>query len=323
MRLATAIRQGLGASWVRVCLLSAGAPAGTGLDGIDAGDSLVPELSMPLVFGGETVGTVECGPRRGGDMYDERDCEVLTTLGRQVALALRNAGLGQELAIRLEELRRRSVELAASRTRLVHAEEAGLRRIERDIHDGVQQQIVALLAKVRLARNYATRDPERAEATLAEVQEDTRHVLQDVRELAQGIHPSILGDRGLVDALQGRLARLPLHISIDADGVARETRFAETIEGAAYFVISEALGNILKHAGAAGARVRLSLSEGCLRVEVADDGRGFDVDRAERHGLRGLADRVEALGGTFEVISDLEHGTCVTATLPAVELSDA
>jgi signal transduction histidine kinase len=323
MRLATAVRQGLGAGWVRVRLLPAGASAGVGLDSIDAWDRSTPELNVPLVFGGETVGSIECGPRRGGDLYDERDCELLTTLGRQAVMAVRNAGLAQELAIRLGELQRQTAELVASRIRLVHAEEAGRRRIERDIHDGVQQQLVALLAKVRLVRNYMQRDPARAESTLVEVQDDARQALQDLRALAQGIHPSVLSDHGLVEALEARLAHLPLEVHLDTQGIARGTRFAEAVEGAAYFVVSEALANILKHAGAGRARVCLVVVDGALRVEVADDGRGFDLDRVERHGLRGLADRIEALGGTFDVISNEEQGTRVTAVLPAIEVARA
>jgi signal transduction histidine kinase len=322
-RSAAAVRQGLGASWVRVRVVSAstgGTPVA--LDGIELADSSPPELTVPLAIGEEPVGSIECGPKRRGGTYDERDHELLTTLGRQTVLALRNASLAQELALRLQELGRQAEELTASRTRLVHAEEAGRRRIERDIHDGVQQQLVALMAKVRLARNRLARDPSRVEAVLVEVQEDARQALQDLRALAQGIHPSILGDRGLVEALEARLGHLPLDVLLETDGVARGTRFAEAIEGAAYFLVSEAVTNTLKHAGAVRAHVRLNWAEGVLGVEVTDDGRGFDADGVERHGLRGLADRIEALGGTFQVESQPEHGTCLVATLPAREVVD-
>src|SRR5438270_7963331 len=133
---------------------------------------------------------------------------------------------------------------------IVQAEEATRRRIERDIHDGIQQQLVALLAKLRLARNQVSRGSDQAAATtLAELQEDTRQALDDLRELARGIHPPVLSDRGLLEAIEARVARLPIEVRIESDGLARGMRLPEAVEGTAYFLACEGLANTLKYSG--------------------------------------------------------------------------
>jgi signal transduction histidine kinase len=205
----------------------------------------------------------------------------------------------------------------------VQAEEAGRRRIERDIHDGVQQELVALLAKARLARNQLARDPALAAATLAELQADARQALEDLRELAHGIHPPVLSDRGLLEAIEAQTARLPVPVHIDADGVGRGTRYAAEIEGAAYFLVCEGLANALKHAAATRIEVRLAVLPDGLRVEVADDGRGFEPSGVAGSGLRGLADRIEALGGYLEIVSRPAGGTRLIALLPTRALVHA
>src|SRR2546428_13055692 len=164
------------------------------------------------------------GPKRDG-AFSTQDQELLTAIGFQGALAIRNAALTAELAERLAEIEHQTQELTASRTRLVQAEEAGRRRIERDIHDGVQQEVVALLAKARLARNQLARDPSLVEATLAELQLDTRQALEGLRELAHGIHPPVLTDRGLLEAIEGQLTRLPVPVYVEADGLGRDSRY--------------------------------------------------------------------------------------------------
>ncbi len=191
----------------------------------------------------------------------------------------------------------------------MQAEEAERRRIERNIHDGVQQEIVALLAKLGLARNQLRRDPEVADATLAEIQEDARQALEDLRELARGIHPPVLSDRGLLEAIEARAARLPLGVTIESDRALRGRRYAEPIEGAAYFLVCEALANVLKHASAQHATVRLTHGDGRLLVEVIDDGTGFTLNGASGSGLRGLTDRIDALGGGLRITSGPGEGT--------------
>lgn len=300
---ADAVRKVLGVAWTRVSLGDAVAVAGTG-EGPAA-------LSGALAHDDEVLGRIECGPKLRG-RFTEADRELLRALGRQAAVAFRTSRLAAELALRLDEL-------AASRARIVQAQEVERRRVERDIHDGVQQQVVALIAKLRLTRNRLARDPANADVMLAELQEDARLALEDLRELAKGIHPAVLSDRGLIDAIEARAARLPIGVTIDTDGLARGARYPTDIESAAYFVVSEGLANVLKHASAARATVRLSRTTDALRVEIADEGRGFAPDEVPRSGLIGLQDRVEALGGRLEVLSAPGAGARLVARLPARE----
>jgi signal transduction histidine kinase len=304
---ATNVRVGLDAEWVRVVAGSADrrplAAAGVGLD-----EPAAPDLEVPLVHGAERIGAIECGRKRDG-RYTESDRELLETLGRQAALAIRNSQLTRELSYRLDEL-------DASRARLVHAEEASRRRLERDIHDGVQQQLAALLARLGLARNQLKRDPQLAMATLEEAHHDGRRALESLQELARGIHPPLLTDHGLLPAVEERAARLPIAAEIVADGLGGGRRFPSDVEGAAYFFCCEAFGNVLKHARASRISVRFGVGARHLCVEVADDGRGFAPDRVDRRGLRGLQDRIEALGGSIDVVSRPGRGTTVRAELP-------
>lgn len=341
-RVAATIRQGLDVRWVRISLYGEGAALEpVGADGIEPGSELTPTAAAPLLYGAEAIGWIQCGPKAEG-RFGTKDQDLLETLGRQAALAIRNSRLATELANRLEEIRRQAQELTASRTRIVQAEEAERRRIERNIHDGVQQEIVALLAKLRLARNQLRRDPEVADATLAELQEEARQALEDLRELARGIHPPVLSDRGLVEAIEARAARLPLGITIEADRGLRGRRYAQEIEGAAYFLVCEALANVLKHASARHVAVRLSDDDGprpqkvgphprgmgLLRIEVVDDGVGFSPNGTSSPtgevttGLRGLTDRTEALGGSLQIISRPGAGTRLVAHLPSRERSN-
>lgn len=205
-------------------------------------------------------------------------------MARQAALAVRNARLTSELGERLSEVSRQAEELRTSRTRIVQAAETERRRIERDIHDGIQQEIVALMARIELARTQLALDPDAVEKTLADARGLIHQTQADLRELARGIHPAVLGVRGLVEAIAARAARLPLAVDIDA------VRFAPEVEGAAYFVISEALANVMKHAQVARATVRLFVEGGGLRIEVADPGCGFDPGAVEEgSGLEGCA----------------------------------
>ena len=316
-RVAATVREGLGVRWARVAVRRT-APHGSsfeavGADGIAMDEPAEAEADAALVYGQETVGRIECGPKVGGS-WERADQDLLETLGRQAALAIRNSRLAAELSIRLEEL-------AASRIRIIKAEDAERRRIERNIHDGVQQDLVALMAKLGLARTQLGGDPKALDATLARLQEETRLALQELRELARGIHPPVLTDRGLLEAIEGRAARLPLGISIETDRTLQGRRFAEEIEGAAYFLVCEALTNTVKHAAAHQASIHLAAHNGALSVQVSDDGQGFDPRTATRAGLAGLTDRIEALGGTVQIRSQRGRGTTVSATLPTREES--
>jgi signal transduction histidine kinase len=206
-------------------------------------------------------------------------------------------------------------ELAKSRARIVVAQDEERRRIERDIHDGVQQQVVALIAKLRLARNRLGRG-ESADRVLAEVQSDAGELLVDLRELAHGIHPPVLTDGGLVAAVESRAARLPMTVLVRADDALRGSRFDPDVEAAAYFVVCEALTNVVKHAAAHEAAVELAAVDGHLSLVVRDDGAGTAVVNGRGHGLTNLRDRVEALGGRLVIDSRAGAGTSVSAELP-------
>jgi signal transduction histidine kinase len=314
--LATTIRAGLGLRWVRVRLIL---PGDMGADSIavEGEPSGLAAATIPIVHGGVELGAIECGPRAADDgALTPADLELVEGVARQGALAIRNARLAAELQARLEQIREQARLLDESRTRLVQAQGAERRRIERDIHDGAQQGIVSLIARARLARAQLESNPA-AETTLVALQADAERVLGDLRELVGGIHPAVLSDRGLVDAIEERAERLPVPVAIDADAAVRRNRYPDEIESAAFFLVSEAVTNALKHASAQRLDIRLGEREGWLSVEVRDDGAGFDAATATGSGLRGVADRVEAVRGRFWVDTGEGRGTTVGALLPA------
>jgi signal transduction histidine kinase len=225
-------------------------------------------------------------------------------LANASALVVENRRLDAELQARLEDLR-------ASRVRLVNAGDEARRRIERDLHDGAQQRFVALALSLRLARMKVD-DGSEAGALLDAAQEELAAGLRELRELARGIHPAVLTERGLVAAVQSLVSHCAIPVIV---GDLPERRWRPEIEAAAYFVVAEALTNVIRYSGAAEARVEIFERDGHLCVEVADDGAGGA--RADGgSGLRGLADRVAALDGRFGVRSPPGGGTCVTAQLP-------
>lgn len=299
-RLADTVHKGLGAQWVRVIL-----PEAHAVTGEASGE---PALRVPLRRGEEVVGHIECGPKEGG--YEPGDRELLDTLARQAATAIANVRLTARLADKVDEL-------ARSRARIVAAQDSERRRIERNIHDGAQQHVVALIMKLRLARNQVGRGDRSADEVLDELQGDARDLLADLRELAHGIHPPVLSDQGLLVAVQARADRLPLDVRVHADAALQDGRLDADVEGAAYFVICEALTNVVKHAGAHTAGIDLSTKDGRLSVRVRDDGVGLNGNgTGDGVGLTNLRDRVEALGGRLTVHSEPGGGTSVHADLP-------
>lgn len=304
-------REGLGVRWMRIRVDG----VVLAIDGEAPDPRASPALSAALIHAGEHLGEIECGPRVSGRSRASHR-ELLETLARQTALAIHNARLASELGQKLDELKAQAAELAASRLRIVGAHESARRQIERDIHDGAQQELVALIARIGLARTQLGRDPSHLDDTLVDLRSEVRQALANLRQLASGIHSSVLADHGLVEAIEIRSSRLPLGVTIECDAQLRATRFGDEIEGAAYFFVSEALANTLKHASAERARVRILRTEYELQIEVADDGTGFDVQAISGTGLRGLADRIEALGGSVEVDSSPGRGTRLTARLP-------
>jgi signal transduction histidine kinase len=235
----------------------------------------------------------------------EEDAELVAAVGGAAALALENARLDAEL-------RANVVELRASRARIVESADAARRRIERDLHDGAQQQLVAVALALRTARRRLDRDPGTAGELLDAAADDLDAAIGALRDLARGIHPAVLSDRGLASALAALAQRAPLPVELDGcpDG-----RLPEPVEAAAYFVVAESITNVVRYAQATHARVAVTRGDGGLAVEVEDDGIG-GADPGQGSGLRGLADRVAALDGRLEVRSDAGRGTTVRATIP-------
>lgn len=325
-KVAETVRDGLRLQWARVSLEF---PANNDVVretvaavGVVPDDPVRPEKVVALVHAGESLGTIECGPKTTGSFADA-DERLLESLARQSALAFHNGRLAAELTGRLDEIRRQAEELAASRSRIVHAQDVERRRLERNLHDGVQQEILGLLAKLRLARNQLRRDPTLADGTLDELHDDITHTLDSIRELAHGIHPAVLSDQGLVAAIEGQLRRLPGIVSLHVAPHLRGTRFDDEIEAAAYFVVAEAVSNSLKHAKARNRTVRIDHRDAVLSLQIADDGTGFVAGDTAGSGLTGIRDRIEALHGKIHLISAPGRGTTMTAELPATVRSAA
>ena len=309
--LAKAASGGLGVRWTTIRV--------EGQDPVTHGEmssaDAEPSMSATMTYAGELLGEIECGPRRRGRVRPS-DIDTLETLARQAAVTIHNARLASDLRSSVEEVKTQAAALTASRSRLVAAEASARRQIERDIHDGAQQELVALIAKIGLLRNQLGPDSDGLDATFDELQAEAREALENLRRLAAGIHPTELTDHGLVEAIEGRSARLPMGVTITCAPELRSARFDEHIEGAAYFFVSEGLANALKHAGTARARVLIARSTQHLELEVTDDGVGFECNGVTTPGLRGLADRMEALGGGIAVESAPGRGTRLRARLP-------
>jgi signal transduction histidine kinase len=252
----------------------------------------------PIEQGGERVAVIVHDP----SLEDQR--ELVRAVAATAELAFENERLGGELQAKLEEL-------SASRARIVESGDAARRRLERDLHDGAQQRLVSLALSLRILRGRLDGDAE-AVRELESARSELEQALEELRELARGIHPSVLSDRGLDAALDGLADRAPLPVELG--GTVGE-RLPERVESAAYFVVSEALTNVAKYAHATHATVDLTRDDGRLLVEVSDDGVG-GADTAAGSGLRGLLDRVSALGGRLEVDSRPGAGTKVRAEIP-------
>jgi PAS domain S-box-containing protein len=210
------------------------------------------------------------------------------------------------------ELRIRLKELAASRARIVAAGDVERRRLERNLHDGAQQRLVALSLSLRAALTKLDSDPAAARAALADAGEELAVALDELRELARGLHPAVLTRRGLRAAVESLVDRVPVPVEIVETS---DERLPEPVEAAAYYLIAEALTNVTKYAQASRVSVRVKPRDGSVVVEVSDDGIG-GADRANGSGLRGLTDRVEALGGKLEVVSPPGAGTSLRAEIP-------
>jgi signal transduction histidine kinase len=223
----------------------------------------------------------------------------------------RLADFTQLVALALESAEAHD-QLTASRARIVEASVAERRRLERNLHDGAQQRLITLSLHLRMAQECLRQDPAAAESLLEGVGADLKLALEELQELARGLHPAILTDRGILPALQSLANRAPFLVEISAEAPAR---LPEAAEAAIYYVVAESLTNAAKHSGASEACVTLSSTADQVSVEIRDNGSG-GLDLSKGTGVRGLADRVEALGGTLKLESDPDHGTVIQAKLP-------
>ncbi len=262
--------------------------------------SAPPDDRVEVSHHGETLGELSVR-MPANDPMNPAKRKLVEDLASQAGLVLRNVRLIQELR--------------ASRQRLVAAQDEERRKIERNIHDGAQQQLVALAVKQRIAASVVGRDDERARGILEELQSETQQALEDLRDLARGVYPPLLADRGLAEALQAQARKSAVPVDVMADGIGR---FPQEIEAAVYFSCLEAMQNVAKYAVASGAVIRLANVGDELTFEVEDDGGGFDTSSTGYGtGLQGMADRLDALGGTLEVRSAPGEGTAVTGRVPS------
>jgi signal transduction histidine kinase len=248
---------------------------------------------------GELLGALSLRMPASDPMSPSKE-KLVRDLAAQAGMVLRNVRL-------VEDLR-------TSRQRLVAAQDQERRRLERNIHDGAQQQLVALAVKARLAGQLAERDPGKTAELLGQIEAETQSALEDLRDLARGIYPPLLADQGLVAALQAQSRKSRLGVEVDGNGLGR---FTAEIEATVYFCTLEALQNVAKYADAAHTVVHLARSNGDLSFEVVDDGRGFDPHGvAGGSGLQGMADRLAAVGGSLEIRSAPGRGTTVAGHVP-------
>jgi signal transduction histidine kinase len=266
--------------------------------------------AVAVRHGDELLGAITLQKPKNEPVAAAED-KLLEHLASQAGLVLRNVRLTAELQARIDDLR-------ASRRRLVQAQDTERQRIERNLHDGAQQQLVALNVQLTLLEDAADKPGEVRELT-GELRTGLRAALDDLRALARGIYPPLLADQGLSAALHAQAGKAPLPVRIEADGIGRYPREAEA---AAYFCILEALQNVAKYAHASRATIALSCPDGHLGFTVTDNGDGFDPAKATHGtGLQGMADRLAAVGGTLRVEAAPGSGTTVSGTLPVAELA--
>jgi signal transduction histidine kinase len=276
-----------------------GLPAPVRADGGQTPEFADATTSIPVKHRGEQLGmlTVVKPPN---EPLTPVERTLVTDLAGQAALLLYNSRL-------FEDLR-------ASRQRLVVAQDEERRRLERNLHDGAQQQLVALAVQARMAESLAGTDPNRQRELLRQVQQGIQDTLEDLRDLARGIYPPLLADKGLASAIEAQSRKVPMHVSVETDGIGR---YPQEVEATVYFCVLEALQNASKYAKAAEVSVRLWRDDEDLLFAVTDDGRGFDPRTTPLGtGMRNMSDRLAAVGGSLEVQSQAEGGTIVSGRIP-------
>jgi signal transduction histidine kinase len=271
---------------------------------IQVADNQLPQLegissAAAVKHDGELLGALTITKSRSNPVTPI-EAGLLTDLANQAGLVLRNARL-------IEDLR-------MSRRRIVAAQDARAKALERNIHDGAQQQLVALAVKAGLAERSVGRDDDRARQLLVDLRTEAQEALQSLRDLAHGIFPPLLAEKGLVAAIESQARKAAVPTTVEAGSIAR---YSQEVESAVYFCCLEALQNIAKYAHASAAIVRLEQADGVLSFSVKDDGVGFDPALARRGaGMTNMVDRLEALGGSLQVQSSPGHGTTLTGRVP-------
>jgi signal transduction histidine kinase len=311
-RMARVLSEGTGAEtatvWLRVgeqLVPTATHPLGSnGLTATAVTGQLLPQLpgsdrAVPVRHQGELLGALAVRKRPGESLTPIEE-KLLDDLAHQAGLVLKNVGLTAELVARLEDLR-------ASRQRLVAAQDEERRRLERNLHDGAQQHLVAIKVKLSLTEALMGKDIEKARSTLHQLKADADEALTTLRDLARGIYPPLLADQGLAAALEAQARRATLPVTVEAEGIRRHS---QEVEAAVYFCCLEALQNVQKYARATRATVRLGETDDELTLTVEDDGEGFDPSTVRRGaGLTNMTDRLDALGGGLVVDSSPGRGT--------------
>ena len=286
------------------------------LNGASGGAAQLPVLDpgarvVQVRHGDDLLGAISLSKPPSEPLTGTED-SLLRHLASQASLVMRNAQLTAELRATIDQL-------LASRRRLVEAQDAERRRIERNLHDGAQQQLIALAIQLGLLAELAD-DPNLVRQAIPDLKAQLSTALDDLRALARGIYPPLLAEQGLVMALRGQAARSPVPVVLDADQVGR---YPQDTESTVYFCTLEALQNVAKHARASRATVRLSGSGDTLEFSVSDDGAGFPAGTSHGSGLQGMSDRLAAHGGTLTVRSRPGQGTTITGRLPTSERTAA
>jgi len=314
-RMTRILAQGTGAqraeAWVRagqrLVLASSSPPPAEAVTPLTMQNGSLPPLPrdivVPVSHGGELLGALTVDKKRG-ESLNSVEQKLVTNLAGQAGLVLKNVGLNRELLARLDDLR-------ASRQRLVTAQDEERRRIERNLHDGAQQHLIALKMKVGLA---LAQPESKTRSILEQLKHDADEAIDNLRELARGIYPPLLASDGLGAALSGQARRFTVPVDLELADVPRQPR---EVESAIYFCCLEALQNVAKYAEAREVRLRLWTEDSTLAFTVEDDGKGFDPTTATRSsGLQNMRDRLEALGGSLRVRSTPGTGTTVNGRVP-------
>lgn len=324
-RMAAVVAEATGAArvavWLRVgdsIVAAASWPVGAKPDEVALSREELPLLegfdrTIAIRHQGDLLGALAVANRPGEPISATED-RLLSDLSAQAGLVLRNARLNEELASSLEEISAQAESLRASRARIAAAHDEERRRLERNIHDGAQQHLVALVVNLGLARTMLQTDRDRARTLVSGMQGALEDTVAALRDLAGRTYPAALTERGVVAALESHVVRSGTPILIESVGV---VRYQPEVEAAAYFCCLEAIQNATKHAPGAKVRIRIAQDDQVLVLSVSDDGPGFDARSVTKGvGLQSMSDRLEVLGGNLDVRSATGAGTTVTGHIP-------